>query len=112
MEFILHICTENDWQAAQSLGEYRAESIATDGFIHCSRPDQIITVGNKYYPGQRNLVLLQIASSKLTHELCWEPVEADVFPHVYGPINLDSVVSVSKFQPDADGVFRTIPKFE
>ena len=109
MDTILHICKHDDWIAAREAGEYRADSLASEGFIHCSRQDQILTVATNYYPGQGDLVLLMLDPTKLTHEVRRDTVGDDKFPHVYGPFNLDAVISVSKFPPDADGVFRTIP---
>jgi uncharacterized protein (DUF952 family) len=30
----------------------------------------------------------------------------ELFPHIYGPLNLDAVVQVIEFAPDSDGYFR------
>jgi uncharacterized protein (DUF952 family) len=64
MDHILHICSLEDWQAAQAAGEYRADSLEAEGFIHCSRPEQILGVANRYYAGstdgKRDLLLLCI----------------------------------------------------
>ena len=35
--------------------------------------------------------------------------EGELFPHVYGPINLDAVTNVVPFEPDEDGNF-TLPE--
>jgi len=109
MEYIVHICKKTDWQNALGAGRYHAASLDTEGFIHCSRPDQVLTVANIFYPGQADLVLLWIAPSKCAHELRWEPVEQDEYPHIYGPLNLDAVVRTTDFPPDPDGVFRSLP---
>ena len=106
---IVHLCSQDDWRAAQRAGQYWTEVNVVDGFIHCSRPDQILRVGNLYFPGQAGMLLLWIDPAALTAELRWEPVETDQYPHIYGPLNLDSVQAVTPFTPDADGVFRTIP---
>ena len=64
--FIVHLTTPAAWQTAQSAGEYRADSLATEGFIHCSRPDQIVEVANRYYRGRTDLLLLWIDPVSLT----------------------------------------------
>ena len=33
---LYHITTQSDWQAAQKAGDYRADTLASQGFIHCS----------------------------------------------------------------------------
>jgi uncharacterized protein (DUF952 family) len=110
MDRILHICPADDWNKAITDGLYRATSLATEGFIHCSKPEQILDVANRYFPGVGGLVLLWLDPGKLTAELRYEISEGDVYPHVYGPLNLEAVFAVTKISPESDGVFRTLPK--
>ena len=111
---ILHLASHDAWLAAVEKGTYYADSLSTEGFIHCSKPSQIVDVANAFYRGQQGMVLLVIDPSKLGHELKWEPPaepeptharEGDLFPHIYGPLNLDAVVKVVDFPPNADGSF-------
>jgi RimJ/RimL family protein N-acetyltransferase/uncharacterized protein (DUF952 family) len=111
MAMILHILTRKAWKIAQVSGEYRAASLAAEGFIHASTPEQVITTANHFYRGVSNLVLLWIDPELLQPELRWEPADGQVFPHIYGPLNLDAVRGVTPFQPDPDGLFRSLPEF-
>lgn len=111
-EFIHHICSTADWQTAQEKDAYRAESLDTEGFIHFSRADQVQGTANRYYQGVQDLVLLKIEISKVSGkggvvllQLKWEKSGEDIFPHLYGPLNLDAVVEVEEFLPEADGSF-------
>jgi uncharacterized protein (DUF952 family) len=115
--FILHLASNDAWLAAVKNGVYYADSLSTEGFIHCSKPSQIVGVANTFYHGQQGLVLLVIDPSKLESELKWEPPaepeptharEGELFPHLYGPLNLDAVVNVIAFEPGANGIF-TLP---
>jgi uncharacterized protein (DUF952 family) len=115
---ILHITSKQEWLEAQTRGEYIAPSLQTEGFIHCSLDRQVVTVANAFYHGKSDLVLLVIDEAKLTSELKWEPpagppveghAKSDLFPHVYGAINLDAVTSVLDFKPDTDGKFTLPP---
>ena len=107
--FILHATSRTAWSAAQKSGTYIADSLAGQGFIHCSKASQILRVANVFYTGQHGLVLLLIDPALLSSELRWEPgadQPTDLFPHIYGPINLDAVVVSFDFEPDADGKFH------
>ena len=91
---IFHICKKANWEEAQKAGEYRAESLQTEGFIHCSEKGQVAGVLEMFYKDLPDLILLHINTSKLTSELKYEPADGQNFPHVYGAINLDAVVEV------------------
>jgi uncharacterized protein (DUF952 family) len=122
MAMIVHICKRQDWDAAQENGTYTPDSLNESGFIHCSRPEQVVSVANEFYSKQSGLVLLWIDPGVVKAEIRWEasvgfPLAgnqppADVFPHINGALNLDAVSSVSDFFPDDDGVFRSLPKHE
>jgi uncharacterized protein (DUF952 family) len=116
---IYHITSRSAWDEARERGDYRAESLETEGFIHCSTDSQVLPVAEKFYMGQRGLLLLVIEPELLTSELKWEPPsggspppgvpEDDLFPHVYGPINLGAVVQVFDLEANADGKYK-LPK--
>ena len=112
---VYHITTRKAWIAATRSGVCEAPSLASAGFIHCSTSAQVLPVARQFYAGQSGLVLLAIDPSRLASVLKWEPaadgpVPAGIpatqrFPHVYGPINLEAVVRVLDFEPDANGEF-------
>jgi uncharacterized protein (DUF952 family) len=116
---IFHITQHADWQSAQKNGQYIAESLHREGFIHCSTISQVLPVTEKFYVGQDNLLLLQIDPALLSSDLKWEAPsggtpppgvpEGDPFPHIYGPINLDAVVEVLDLKRDSNGKFQ-LPK--
>ncbi|NNJ11208.1 DUF952 domain-containing protein [Chloroflexales bacterium ZM16-3] len=103
---IYHIAAQADWQAAQAAGQYTADSLAAEGFIHCSTRAQVIGTAARFFAGRRDLLLLEIETARLTSELRYEEGEPGVlFPHVYGSINLDAVVAAYSFAPGPDGAF-------
>ncbi|MCU0491673.1 MAG: DUF952 domain-containing protein [Chloroflexaceae bacterium] len=110
---IIHITSRAAWQQAQTEGSYRADSLTSEGFIHCSTPQQVVRVANTIYRGQPGLVLLCIDPARLTALLRYEPpvqtddpLAAELFPHLYGPLNLDAVVQVLDFPAEEDGSFQ------
>lgn len=108
---ILHITWSDEWQQAKAKGKYLSKTLAADGFIHCSAPEQVIGVADDLFRGQHGLVLLCIDEKKLQAEVRWEDLYdcGKDYPHVYGPINLDAVSQIMDFPPTDDGTFR-LPK--
>jgi uncharacterized protein (DUF952 family) len=105
---IFHITSRTCWTGAQKSGAYSADSLISEGFIHCSKLDQILCVANTFYANRGGLVVLEIVPSKLKPEVKWEAGtdKADeLFPHIYGPLNLEAVVRVLDFKLNPDGMF-------
>jgi uncharacterized protein (DUF952 family)/RimJ/RimL family protein N-acetyltransferase len=109
VDWIVHLCPEAEWAAACEAGHYRAPSLEREGFIHFSRPSQMLQVANAFYAGCSDLVLLWVQPALLQAELRWEQVGDQVFPHLYGEINLESVVTVRAFPVDSQGTFQFLP---
>lgn len=106
MSPILHITSQADWAAAQVAGSYTADSLASQGFIHCSTAEQVLLVANSFFRGRNDLLLLEIDPARLSAELRYEESEPGMlFPHIYGPLNLDAVTAAYTFTPDSTGVF-------
>jgi release factor glutamine methyltransferase len=106
--YLIHLCLEEEWQAAQDQGIFKSKSLEHEGFIHCSQPHQILQVANRFYLGIPGLVLLWVDPQKITSDIRWEAADGVLFPHIYGPINLDAVFSVTDLNPDDDGIYRLI----
>lgn len=105
---IYHITYPAFWQKALRDGQYIPEGFEQDGFIHCSKMEQIAGVGQNYYAGQSDLLILGINPDKLTSKLVFENLIGgeELFPHIYGPLNLDAVESTADFGVKADGTFE------
>ncbi len=95
MDFIFHITNLEAWEAAELAGFYEHASLQTEGFIHCCTDAQIEGVMSRYFQGQTNLLLLEINPELLEAELKFEiATDYQAFPHLYGRLNLDAVMSV------------------
>jgi len=113
---IYHITSRKAWIDATRNGAYRAPSLESEGFIHCSTAAQVLPVARNFFAGQNGLVLLVIDTRRLESELRWEsaaPLQGVApgvtFPHIYGPIALDAVAQVLDFEPDGRGDFVLPP---
>lgn len=111
MSIIFHITRREAWDRANAEGVYRTQTLPSEGFVHCSTKDQVIEVANSRFRGQEGLVLLAIDTDRVSAEIRYENLEGGVqmFPHIYGAINIDAVVRVIEFEPEADGYFSLPP---
>ena len=89
---IYHIVLPDVW-AAFDTELYRAKSLETEGFIHCSFADQLEGVIERYYADVDRVVVLEIDSDRLMSRMIKEPsTNHEIYPHIYGPINRDAIV--------------------
>jgi uncharacterized protein (DUF952 family) len=98
MPIIYHITTLEDWKNVKQKGYYEHPSLKDEGFIHCSQEQQVAGVLERYFAGKTDLVKLVIDTDKLTSKFVfdWSPSTADTFPHVYGPINVEAILTVEE----------------
>jgi uncharacterized protein (DUF952 family) len=107
MTTILHITTLVDWQQAQLSDSYHHPSLDSEGFIHCSLPQQVVKTANRFFSHSQNLILLFIESEQVKAEIRYEFGELDeLFPHIYGRLNIDAVYQVINFEPGENGCFE------
>ena len=94
---IYHVVTKANWEKALELGVYEAPSLATEGFIHASKAEQVDGVIDRYYANEPDLLILHIDEGKLESVHIFElaPSVNEEFPHIYGPINLEAVVEIT-----------------
>jgi uncharacterized protein (DUF952 family) len=111
MTIIYHITPRIAWDAARAAGTYAADSLATEGFIHCSTAEQVIATANRLFKGRTGLVLLCIDTTRVNAEIHYENLEggASLFPHVYGVLAADSIIAARDFPPRSDGTFALPP---
>lgn len=102
---IFHIAERRYWEPARRSGAYvrstAGRSLDDEGFIHCAEEAQVREVAAAFFAGYTDLVLLVIDPALLTAELRYEQAEGstEVFPHIYGPLNVGAVVEVRTFAP-------------
>jgi len=110
---IVHIVRRSEWMLALGRRTYAPDSLRSEGFIHCSTLAQVIDTANRFYRGQQDLVVLCIEESRLTAELKYEApamprdeAAHELFPHLYGELNVEAVERVVELPCEADGTFQ------
>lgn len=105
----LHLVPEPVWQAHQGASHYAPERFEEEGFVHCTDGEEHLRrVGNTYYRADpRPYLVLVLDIERLEAPVRYDD-PAQLYPHVYGPINLDAVVEVRRAIRLADGSFSEI----
>lgn len=86
-----------DVWAAFDTDLYRASSLESVGFIHCSFAEQLDAVIKRYYSKEREVVVLEIETERLMSRTLNEAsTNNEIYPHIYGPVNRDAIVAANK----------------
>lgn len=102
---IYKISSAPAWREAERQGVFRgsADDIR-DGFIHFSTASQVAGTTRKHFFKQTGLFLVAVDADALGDALRWEPSRNDeLFPHLYGELDLAAVIDVQEMQTRADG---------
>jgi len=104
-EPIYKICTAVALEEARSAGRFEGSpDDVRDGFIHLSRRDQLAGTLAKHFVGQHDLMLLAVDAEALGEGLRWEVSRGgDLFPHLYGPLDLAHVLWLEALPLGDDG---------
>jgi uncharacterized protein (DUF952 family) len=103
---VYHMCPAEAWEAAKQSGAYRGtEDDRRDGFIHFSTAEQIAESARRHRAGQNGLLLIAVEDMRLGCRLRWEPSRGgDLFPHLYGALDLAEAASVRPLPLGPDGL--------
>ena len=75
-----------------------------DGYIHFSSASQLAETAKKHFFGQTGLFLIEVDADALGEALRWEPSRNDeLFPHLYGELDLGAVIAVRDMRARSDG---------
>ncbi len=107
---IFHLALRDEWRQALESGDgYLRSTLGSSlddvGFIHCSFANQVQKIADLVYSGRADVVLLVIDVAKLKSELRVERLDSatEEFPHIYGSLHPDAVLSAEPVDMQADG---------
>jgi uncharacterized protein (DUF952 family) len=103
---IFHMCKRSDWQSAQTAGQYpgSGDDLA-DGFMHFSTAEQLAESAARHRAGVTDLLLITVDADDLGDALKWEPSRGgQLFPHLYGALEVSNVISADELPLDEDGL--------
>lgn len=91
---LFHIASQDKIKWAKNNGEYIADSLEDEGFIHLSTESQLKKTAERFYLNQSDHLILHIDEKKLKAKVIFEDTmgHGEDFPHLYGPLNLDAII--------------------
>ena len=107
MKLIYHLAQKDEWNQFSTSAEYSCSSLSDEGFIHCSEDEeQLLGVAHRLFAGETGLLALEVDTDLLTSPVKREPARSGViYPHIYGPIDLNSVSGTRRILAGGDGSF-------
>jgi uncharacterized protein (DUF952 family) len=108
---IYKICSASAWREAERQGVFRGSADDTrDGYIHFSTASQVTETARKHFFGQTGLFLIAVDADALGAGLRWERSRnGELFPHLYGELDLGAVIRVLNMNTRSDG-YHDIPE--
>lgn len=103
---VYKLLTGADWKAAAAMGVTCTEIDETDGYVHLSSRAQVTETARLHFAGAEGVRLLRYAVADLP-PLKWEASRGgQLFPHLYGPLEVSLAEAVWQLLPGPDGQFR------
>lgn len=106
MQLTYHATPKDYWEALDPSEPYVPPDFEAGGFIHCTDGEEALSaVLTEYYGNDPNeWLVLYIDKERVTSPIRYDD-PAQMFPHVYGPLNRDAIVAVKPIARTEDGTF-------
>lgn len=103
--YIYHIVTPEWWRQFEGKTHYESETLQQEKFIHCSTFEQLQPTLQRHFTDFSTVYILKLETAQLEHQPIFElaPAVGESFPHIYGPINLNAVLTISEIHNSPDG---------
>jgi uncharacterized protein (DUF952 family) len=94
--FIYHIVFLADWEQQETSEMYCTKSLDDEGFIHCSKEEQIRGTLKRFFKNRNDIRILKIDTTLLNSPLLYEAADdgSGFFPHIFGGICKSAIVDV------------------
>ncbi|MEQ9505501.1 MAG: DUF952 domain-containing protein [Hyphomonas sp.] len=100
---VYKLLSEADWTAAQAAGTTSTALDIADGCVHLSTESQVRETAQRHYSNQTRVRLLRFQLSALG-DIRWEKSRGgDLFPHLYGPLEITRADAAWWVLPGPDG---------
>lgn len=103
------VLTDEQMVALERDGTFTGAAVdVQDGYIHLSTADQLTGTVDKHFAGQSGLYVAAVDLAAYRDDAVrWEASRGgQLFPHLYAPLLLETVVAYSPLERDEDGTVR------
>jgi len=104
--YIYLLSSQAEYQQALDDGTLVRDSLEKEGFIHASPKSQLNRIANKYYKEKSSPLILMADKNLILAQVKWEPATGGLYPHIYGPLNINAVTKVEKISLTENGNFH------
>jgi len=104
--YIYILSSQQEYKQAEESGFLVRDSIKDVGFIHASPEAELDRVANKYYKETIDPLVMIVDKKLVKPEIKWEPATGGLYPHIYGPLNMDAVTKIQEIALAKDGDFH------
>jgi uncharacterized protein (DUF952 family) len=107
-QIVYHMLPKATWDALPPGGAYAAQTLATEGFVHCTaEPNMLEVVANRFYRAQPGeWLILSVNLAAVAAPVRWEQADGHLFPHIYGVIERSAIQDVKPFPRSPDGAYH------
>ncbi len=104
---VYKVLTEPQMKALETGAFAGAPVDLKDGYIHLSTADQLAGTIDKHFAGQNDLWLAAVDLEAQDDPVKWEESRGGArFPHLYGPLLLETVIAYGPLEHEPDGTIR------
>lgn len=102
------VLTADQMAALEADGTFAGAPVdLADGYVHLSTCGQLRETVDKHFAGKDNLHIAAVDLGSFGASLKWEESRGgQLFPHLYGPLLLETVIAYGPLERDADGGIR------
>lgn len=99
------VLTADEMAALERDGRFAGAPVdLADGYIHLSTADQLTETVDKHFAGQTDLHVAAVDLGSFGDSLKWEESRGgQLFPHLYAPLLLETVIAYGPLERDDDG---------
>ena len=109
--YTFHYTPEEYFNSRNPGEDYTPSDYEWEGFIHCTDgAENMVKVVDRFYrEDPRDFLVLYIDKERVASPVKYED-PAEIYPHIYGPLNRDAIVEVRPALREPDGTFLPMPE--